>query len=207
MRQQPPKRFPWVLYPVLPRGDCRPIQNRHFCIIAPRLMNRLPAARHTRSEIVTMQIAALQSKPRHSPGSYWEASARGSPDYSSSRRCNRLVTSQAAGAASGTASRISQTVTSRGQENPLKRPAESPLSCHRRGRRMLANLYRQATGGCQQKRPRLSRNKHQQFRRCVPRNPREAITPFAFDESRASPHPTCRRSARSKQPLPPPKGK
>jgi hypothetical protein len=71
-------------------------------------------------------------------GSCWQASARGSPDYSSSRRCNRLVTSQAAGASSGTASRISQTVTSRGQENPLKRPAESPLSCHRRGRRMLA---------------------------------------------------------------------
>jgi hypothetical protein len=47
---------------------------------------------------------------------------------------------------------------------------------------MLANLYRQATGGCHQKRPRLSRNKHQQFRRCVPRNPREAITPFAFDD-------------------------
>ena len=47
---------------------------------------------------------------------------------------------------------------------------------------MLANLYRQATGGCHQKRPRLSRNEHQQFRRCVPRNPREAITPFAFDD-------------------------
>ena len=47
---------------------------------------------------------------------------------------------------------------------------------------MLTNLYRQATGGCQQKRPKLSRNKHQQFRRCVPRNPRELITPFAFDD-------------------------
>jgi hypothetical protein len=47
---------------------------------------------------------------------------------------------------------------------------------------MLANLYRQATGGCQQKRSRLSRNRHQQFRRCVPRSPREAVTPFAFDD-------------------------
>jgi hypothetical protein len=121
-----------------PRGDCCPIQTRCPCIIAPRVMNRLPAARQTRSEIVPIQFAALQSKPRHPLRSDWQASARGSPDYSSSRRCNRLVTSQAAGASSGTASRISQTVTSRGQENPLKRPAESPLSCHRRGRRMLA---------------------------------------------------------------------
>jgi hypothetical protein len=49
-------------------------------------------------------------------GSCWQASARGSPDYSSSRRCNRLVTSQAAGASSGTASRISQTVTHEAKE-------------------------------------------------------------------------------------------